>query len=124
MRVTGTFLDEISFDIPHHNWGVKEWDRDFQAMKAMGIHRVIMIRCAHKNFMTYNSKVIPRVNGSYVMHKPPIDLVDMFLTLAEKYDMEYYFGTMHCPPDRCRNWHDPTILREKAAFNLDIISEV
>lgn len=124
MRVTGTFLDEISFDIPHHNWGVKEWDRDFQAMKAMGIHRVIMIRCAHKNFMTYNSKVIPRVNGSYVMHKPPIDLVDMFLTLAEKYDMEYYFGTMHCHPDSCRNWHDPKIFREEAAFNLDIISEV
>ena len=52
MRLTGTFLDEISFDIPHHNWGVEEWDKDFRAMKAMGIRRVIMIRCANKNFMT------------------------------------------------------------------------
>ena len=28
MRLTGTFLDEISFDIPHHNWGVEEWEAD------------------------------------------------------------------------------------------------
>ncbi len=124
LRLTGTFLDEISFDIPHHNWGVEEWDRDFQAMKAIGIHRVIMIRCAHRNFMTYDSKVIPRVNSSYVMHKPPIDLVDMFLTLAEKHDMEFFFGTMHCQPGSCRDWHDPEVFRREGDMNLDIISEV
>ncbi|MCS2842473.1 hypothetical protein NXW02_26475 [Bacteroides thetaiotaomicron] len=28
-----TFLDEISWDIPHQNWGTKEWDKDFKAMK-------------------------------------------------------------------------------------------
>ena len=26
LKITGTFLDEISHDIPHQNWGVKEWD--------------------------------------------------------------------------------------------------
>jgi len=124
MRLTGTFLDEISFDIPHHNWGVEEWDKDFRAMKAMGIRRVIMIRCANKNFMTYNSKVIPRVNTAYVMHKPPVDLVDMFLTLAEKYDMEYFFGTFHCNQDSCRNWKDPAIFKHEGDINVDIISEV
>ena len=36
MRLTGTFLDEISYDIPHQNWGYQEWDRDFAAMAAMG----------------------------------------------------------------------------------------
>ena len=25
LRITGTFLDEISHDIPHQNWGAKEW---------------------------------------------------------------------------------------------------
>lgn len=123
MRLTGTFLDEISFDIPHHNWGPVEWDKDFRAMKAMGIKRVILIRCANKNFMTYDSKVVRHYSKDYVMHTPPIDLVDMFLTLAEKYEMEFYFGTWHFHPDSCRNWHDPEIFKQEAKINLDIISE-
>lgn len=28
MKFKATFLDEISHDIPHQNWGVKEWDAD------------------------------------------------------------------------------------------------
>ncbi|MBR2723495.1 MAG: DUF4434 domain-containing protein, partial [Lentisphaeria bacterium] len=44
MLVTGTFLDEISHDIPHQNWGEKEWDRDFACMKTAGIDTVILIR--------------------------------------------------------------------------------
>ena len=28
MRITGTFLDEISHDIPYQNGGAKEWDAD------------------------------------------------------------------------------------------------
>lgn len=35
LRITGTFLDEISHDIPHQNWGEKEWDRDFRYMKLL-----------------------------------------------------------------------------------------
>ena len=31
--VRATFLDEVSWDIPHQNWGVREWDADFRAMK-------------------------------------------------------------------------------------------
>ena len=37
MQITGTFLDEISHDIPHQNWGRAEWDRDFASMKSIGI---------------------------------------------------------------------------------------
>ena len=44
LKITGTFLDEISHDIPHQNWGEKEWDLDFQHMKNIGIDTVIMIR--------------------------------------------------------------------------------
>jgi hypothetical protein len=32
MRITGTFIDEISHDIPHQNWGPREWEKDFQYM--------------------------------------------------------------------------------------------
>ena len=42
LKITGTFLDEISHDIPHQNWGMKEWDQDFQHMKAIGIDTVIV----------------------------------------------------------------------------------
>ncbi|NCB24314.1 MAG: DUF4434 domain-containing protein, partial [Bacteroidia bacterium] len=37
LQITGAFLDEISHDIPHQNWGEAEWDLDFQYMKAIGI---------------------------------------------------------------------------------------
>ena len=42
--IKGTFLDEISHDIPHHNWGEKEWSIDFKHMKSAGIDKVILIR--------------------------------------------------------------------------------
>ena len=58
LKITGTFLDEISWDIPHHNWGVKEWDRDFRSMKDIGIDTVIMIRCGLRKYLTYPSQVL------------------------------------------------------------------
>ena len=47
MRIKGTFLDEISHDIPHQNWGEAEWDRDFGYMREAGIDTVILIRCGY-----------------------------------------------------------------------------
>ena len=44
MPINATFLDEISWDIPHQNWGVEEWDQDFRAMRDMGINTVVLIR--------------------------------------------------------------------------------
>ena len=88
--ITGTFLDEISHDIPHQNWGRKEWEKDFQAMKAIGIDTVVLIRSGHKRWLTYPSKVLMEKQGC---HAPVTDLVDMYLDLAEKYNMSFYFGT-------------------------------
>ena len=51
LKITGTFLDEISHDIPHQNWGEKEWDLDFQHMKNIGIDTVIMIRSGYRKFV-------------------------------------------------------------------------
>jgi len=88
MLITGTFLDEISHDIPHQNWGPKEWEQDFQHMAAMGIDTVIMIRSGYCRFITYPSP--------YLMdqgcHCPPVDLVELFLTLSNKYGLNFYFG--------------------------------
>lgn len=59
MKITGTFLDEISYDIPHQNWGRKEWEADFQRMHSIGIDTVILIRCGLRRWMTYPSQCLP-----------------------------------------------------------------
>ena len=46
--IKGTFLDEISHDIPHQNWSEKEWSMDFKNMKSVGIDKVILIRSGYK----------------------------------------------------------------------------
>ena len=89
MLITGTFLDEITADIPHQNWGEKEWDREFATMKMAGIDTVIMIRCGNQRFITYPSEYLMEKRGAY---RPPLDLVDIFLRLADKYSIDFYFG--------------------------------
>ena len=60
LRITGTFLDEISHDIPHQNWGPKEWEQDFRNMKAIGIDTVIMIRSGYRKFITCLANIFSR----------------------------------------------------------------
>jgi len=89
IKITGTFLDEISHDIPHQNWGEKEWDADFAHMKVIGIDTVIMIRSGYRKFITYPSEYLLKKHNCYM---PSVDLVDMYCRLAEKYGMKFYFG--------------------------------
>jgi hypothetical protein len=89
MRITGTFIDEISHDIPHQNWGAKEWEQDFRYMAAAGIDTVILIRSGYRKFITYPSRYLIDKHGCF---SPPVDLVELFLSLADKYDMKFYFG--------------------------------
>ncbi len=88
LPITGTFLDEISHDIPHQNWGEKEWDLDFKYMKQMGIDTVIDIRCGYRKFITYPSPYLLK-KGCYM---PSVDLIDMFCRLAQKYEMKFMLG--------------------------------
>ena len=53
LALTDTFLDEISHDIPHQNWGAAEWERDFQAMRVIGIDTVILIRSGYGRWLIY-----------------------------------------------------------------------
>ena len=57
-------------------------------MKAIGIDTVIMIRSGYKKFITYPSEYLLK-KGCYM---PSVDLVDMYLRLAEKYGMKFYVG--------------------------------
>jgi len=117
MLITGTFLDEISHDIPHQNWGQKEWEKDFQHMKTMGIDTVILIRCGYRRWVTYPSKVLKEREGAYM---PPIDLVEMFLLLAEKYGLSFYFGLY----DSGKYWWDKGDFASEIEINLRVVDEV
>ncbi|QNA45592.1 DUF4434 domain-containing protein [Lacibacter sediminis] len=89
MLLTGTFIDEISHDIPHQNWGAAEWEKDFLHMKAAGIDTVILIRSGYRRFLTYPSTYLIQKHGCFT---PPVDLVELYLSLADKYNMQFYFG--------------------------------
>ncbi len=80
LPITGTFLDEISHDIPHQNWGEKEWDDEFGYMKAIGIDTVIMIRSGYRKFITFPSRYLLG-KGCYM---PSVDLLDLFLRLGRQ----------------------------------------
>ena len=89
MKITATFLDEITYDIPSQNWGYKQWDKDFAAMKSIGIDTVVQIRSGHNKFMTYPSTVMKKMENCFM---PSVNLVEMFLELSQKYQMKFYFG--------------------------------
>ena len=116
MKITGTFLDEISHDIPHQNWGREEWRRDFRNMCDIGIDTVILIRCGYRRWLTYPSQVLIDREQCY---KPPVDLVKMFLELAEEFNMQFFFGTY----DSGQYWHCGKPEKE-LDLNLRVIEEV
>lgn len=115
LRISGTFLDEISHDIPHQNWGEKEWDLDFRHMKNIGIDTVIMIRSGYRKFLTYPSRYLLS-KGCYM---PSVDLLDMYLRLAQKHGMKFYFGLY----DSGEYW-DTGDLSTEIEHNKYVIDEV
>ncbi|MBO9198723.1 MULTISPECIES: DUF4434 domain-containing protein [Niastella] len=116
MKITGTFLDEISHDIPHQNWGAAEWRRDFEYMKAIGIDTVILIRSGYRRFITYPSAYLIKEQGCYT---PPVDLVQLFLELADELGMNFYFGLY----DSGKYW-DTGNMQHEIDSNRFVIDEV
>ncbi|MEM1115241.1 MAG: DUF4434 domain-containing protein [Bacteroidota bacterium] len=116
IQITGTFLDEVTHDISAHNWGPEEWARDFDAMKAVGIDTVVLIRCGYRRRITYPSAVLAEQMGAYPVYT---DLVDLFLTEAERCGMDFYFGTY----DSGTYWTEGRF-REEADLNKAVADEV
>lgn len=115
MKITGTFLDEISHDIPHQNWGKEEWRRDFEYMKAVGIDTVILIRSGYRKFITYPSAYLIKEHGCY---RPPVDLVEMFLELSDELGMNFWFGLY----DSGKYW-DTGLMQHEIDANRFVIDE-
>lgn len=116
MLITGTFIDEISHDIPHQNWGPAEWEADFQHMKKAGIDTVVLIRSGYRDFLTYPSAYLLRKRNCFT---PPIDLVALLLELSDRYGMQFYFGLY----DSGTYW-DTGNMQEEIDLNRYVIDEV
>lgn len=84
-RITGTFLDEITFDIGSQNWSADDWRLSFDAMEFIGIDTVIIIRGGLKDLGVFPSRVIGNAGDP--------DLARLFLDEAERHRMRLFFGT-------------------------------
>jgi hypothetical protein len=86
-RITGTFLDEITHDIPSQNWGERQWRQEFALYKRIGIDTVIIIRAGYQNKCIFPARSIPDLL--------PIleDLGELFFTLADDFELKVFLGT-------------------------------
>lgn len=82
--ISGTFIDEISYDIPSSNWTDEQWIADLDYMYEIGIDTLIFIRGG-----MYCKSIFPsRVLGTE--HRD--DFAGLIISEAEKRNMQVYFG--------------------------------
>lgn len=111
LPITGTFLDEITFDIPSQNWGHAEWTRDFDAMRAIGIDTVIIIRGGLRRKTLFPSRVI----GT----NPAEDLAQFFLDQCSARNLNLYFGNYDS-----WEWARKGTWKQEIALNRRFMKEV
>jgi Domain of unknown function (DUF5109)/Domain of unknown function (DUF4434) len=114
--ITGTFLDEITVDIPSQNWGGQEWRREFDRFAADGIDTVVLIRAGCGERLACPSAAVSARVPTLPVYA---DLVELFLTLAGDRDIAFYFGLY----DSNLFWYRYDWQRE-VEVNLAFIDEV
>ena len=83
--ITGTFIDEITYDIPPANWSEKQWKKEFKHMQDVGIDTVILIRGGFMGKMIFPSKQLPHLNDDY-------DFADLVFKECEKRNIKVFLG--------------------------------
>lgn len=86
-RISGTFLDEITHDIPAQNWGERQWRKEFELYTRIGIDTVIIIRAGYQNKCIFPARSLPNLLPVYE------DLGELFYSLADEYGLNVFFGT-------------------------------
>ena len=89
MKITGTFIDEITHDIPSQNWGAEEWAIEFDTMRQVGIDTVIIIRAGYGPQAIFNSWTLREHRAMLPVRE---NLAQLFLDLAEKNQMKLFWG--------------------------------
>ena len=112
-RISGTFLDEITHDIPSQNWGRAEWRAEFEMYSQIGIDTVIIIRAGYRNRCIFQAKSLPDLLPVYE------DLGRTFFDLAEEFGIGVIFGIY----DSGFHWHRHSWWKEVEA-NKPFIDEV
>lgn len=56
--ITGTFIDDVTFDIPSSNWSREQWKADLDNMQTIGIDTLIFIRGGLEDKGVFPSKLV------------------------------------------------------------------
>ena len=106
--ITGSFIDEITYDIPSSKWTHKQWADDLDNMKAVGMDTLVFIRGGFEGRTIFPSE------NFFCLRKD--DLVDFILKEAEKRDMKVYIGLYISN----LTWNDGDVKKEIEANKLFI----
>jgi hypothetical protein len=122
MKLTGTFICGTEIDIPSNNWGEKEWRREFEIMKTIGIDTVVLIHSGFRNLATFPSKTLRRHISD--IRFSDNDMIELFLVLSSEFDIEFYMGTYvgalwGYTPDNCKE-----VMENEFIINNELIEEL
>ena len=84
--ITGTFIDEITYDIPSSNWSNEQWAKDLDYMKEVGMDTLILMRGVFYDKCLYPSKHFASLK------EEGEDFIRFILEEAEKRDMQVFLG--------------------------------
>lgn len=114
MQITGTFIDEITHDIPSQNWGAEEWAAEFDVMRRVGVDTVILIRSGYREQAVFNSWTLREARRMLPARE---NLGERFLDLAHRNGMRLFWG-IYDPGDWMHN------AREALELNRRFMAEV
>lgn len=84
--LSGTFIDEITYDIPSSNWTNEQWADDLDYMKEIGMDTIVFIRGAFYNKCIYPSQIFS------TLKKDDEDFAGFIFQEAEKRNMQVFMG--------------------------------
>ena len=86
--ITGTFVNMLISDTGICNAGLKEWEQDFQMMKAIGMDHLFIIRTECEQ----NGICLSAEDPRSTTWEEDENLLDMVFRLGDKYDMTVFLG--------------------------------
>jgi hypothetical protein len=89
LKISGTFIDEVSHDIPGQNWGRQEWQNEFDTFVRTGLDTVVLIRAGYGERLSFPSKTVAKAVPVLPVYA---DMVELFLEAADERDLNFYFG--------------------------------
>lgn len=82
--ITGTFIDDITYDIPSSNWTMEEWEKDLDYMQSVGIDTLVFIRGGFEGKTIFPSE--------HFMYFKKYDFLGFILKEAETRRMKVFIG--------------------------------